>query len=260
MYAIENDIAMSRLNNLIRSCSTVRAEIFELPIAGAAAKKRGADAPTRMLTQPASVFYRAVAAMFPGDWRVGNHMAFTTSSAAARFSCQVKHVRQIVHEATKADCSMLQKLQPATIAAAEQQHEMAKKYGRVTMLTMLQDAAARKGGLRRIGVAMNKRRALNAAAFKEAAKVAQELIDTVFKPLLAKVSPLLANVRQLEKTQRGIKMRLMHQYLSAETKHIEDSLVCTGKTRKYLVASIKLAKKYASTLQPLYTRHTAGKK
>ena len=246
MYAIENDIAMRRLNNLIRSCSTVRAEIFELPIAGAAAKKRGADALTRVLTQPASVFYRAVAAMFPGDWRVGNHMAFTTSSAAARFSCQVKHVRQIVHEAAN--------------DSASEGHEIAKKYGRVTMLTMIQNAAARKGGLRRIGVAMNKRRALNAAAFKEAAMAAQELLGTVFQPLLAKVSPLLANVRQLEKTQRGIKMRLMHQYLSAETKHIEDSLVCTGKTRKYLVASIKLAKKYASTLQPLYTRHTAGKK
>jgi hypothetical protein len=155
---------------------------------------------------------------------------------------------------------MLQKLQPATIAAAEQQHEMAKKYGRVTMLTMIQNAAARKGGLRRIGVAMNKRRALNAAAFKEAANDAQELIDTVFKPLLAKVSPLLANVYKIERTQRGIKMRLIHQYLSAETKHIEASLVCTEKTRKYLLASIKLAKKYASTLQTLYTRHTAGKK
>jgi hypothetical protein len=157
---------------------------------------------------------------------------------------------------------MLQKLQPATIAAAEQQHEMAKKYGRVTMLTMLQDAAARKGGLRRIGVARQRLRVLDAAAFKQAALAAQELLGTVFKPLLAKVSPLLANVRQLEKTQRGIKMRLIHQYLSNETKIIEDSLVCTRtlKTRKYLVASIKLAKKYASTLQPLYTRHTAGKK
>ena len=246
MYAIENDIAMSRLNNLIRSCSTVRAEIFELPIAGAAAKKRGADAPTRMLTQPASVFYRAVAAMFPGDWRVGNHMAFTTSSAAARFSCQVKHVRQIVHEAAN--------------DSASEGHEMAKKYERVTMLTMIQNAAARKGGLRRIGVARQRLRVLDAAAFKEAAMAAQELLGTVFQPLLAKVSPLLANVRQLEKTQRGIKMRLIHQYLSAETKHIEASLVCTGKTRKYLLASIKLAKKYASTLQPLYTRHTAGKK
>jgi hypothetical protein len=173
-------------------------------------------------------------------------MAFTTSSAAARFSCQVKHVRQIVHEAAN--------------DSASEGHEIAKKYGRVTMLTMIQNAAARKGGLRRIGVAMNKRRALNAAAFKEAANDAQELIDTVFKPLLAKVSPLLANVYKIERTQRGIKMRLMHQYLSAETKHIEDSLVCTGKTRKHLLASIKLAKKYASTLQPLYTRHTAGKK
>lgn len=244
MYAIENDIAMRRLNNLIRSCSTVRAEIFELPIAGAAAKKRGA--PTRMLTQPASVFYRAVAAMFPGDWRVGNHMAFTTSSAAARFSCQVKHVRQIVHEAAN--------------DSASEGHEMAKKYERVTMLTMIQNAAARKGGLRRIGVARQRLRVLDAAAFKEAAMAAQELLGTVFQPLLAKVSPLLANVRQLEKTQRGIKMRLMHQYLSNETKHIEDSLVCTGKTRKHLLASIKLAKKYASTLQPLYTRHTAVKK
>ena len=57
-------------------------------------------------------------------------------------------------------------------------------------------------------------------------------------------------------------MRLIHQYLSVETKHIEALLVCTGtlKTRKYLVASIKLAKKYVSNLQPLYTRHTAGKK
>jgi hypothetical protein len=144
--------------------------------------------------------------------------------------------------------------------SASEGHEMAKKYGRVTMLTMIQNAAARKGGLRRIGVARQRLRVLDAAAFKEAAMAAQELLGTVFQPLLAKVSPLLANVRQLEKTQRGIKMRLIHQYLSAETKHIEASLVCTGKTRKYLLASIKLAKKYASTLQTLYTRHTAGKK
>ena len=244
MYAIENDIAMRRLNNLIRSCSTVRAEIFELPIAGAAAKKRGADALARVLTQPASVFYRAVAAMFPGDWRVGNHMA----SAATRFSCQVKHVRQIVHEAAN--------------DSASESHETAKRYERVTMLTMIQNAAARKGGLRRIGVARQRLRVLDAAAFKEAAMAAQELLGTVFQPLLAKVSPLLANVRQLEKTQRGLKMRLIHQYLSNETKTIEALLVCTRtlKTRKYLVASIKIAKKNASTLQTLYTRHTAGKK
>ena len=248
MYAIENDIAMRRLNNLIRSCSTVRAEIFELPIAGAAAKKRGADALARVLTQPASVFYRAVAAMFPGDWRVGNHMAFTTYSAATRFSCQVKHVRQIVHEAAN--------------DSASESHETAKRYERVTMLTMIQNAAARKGGLRRIGVARQRLRVLDAAAFKQAAMAAQELLGTVFQPLLAKVSPLLANVRQLEKTQRGIKMRLIHQYLSNETKTIEALLVCTRtlKTRKYLVASIKIAKKNASTLQTLYTRHTAGKK
>ncbi len=109
MYAVENDIAMSRLNNLIRSCSAVRAEIFELPIAGAAAKKRGAET---ALTQPASVFYRAVSAMFPGDWRVENHMAFTTSSAAARFSFQVKHVRQLIdiYETAKAGCSMNNKM------------------------------------------------------------------------------------------------------------------------------------------------------
>ncbi len=75
------------------------------------------------------------------------------------------------------------------------------------MLTMLQNAAARKGGLRRIAMrkhgAMHKRRALNAAGFKGAAIDAQELLGTVFKPLL--VSPLLANVHKLERTQRASK-------------------------------------------------------
>ncbi len=140
-YAIENDIAMSRLNILIRCCSTAHAEIFELQlsatIGGAAAK----NFTTQLLKEPASVFHRAVCAMFPGDWRVENHMSFTLSSAAARSSCQVKHVQQIVHEAAN--------------DSASESHEIAKKYGRATMLTMIQNAAARKGGLRRIGVAMH---------------------------------------------------------------------------------------------------------
>ena len=77
-YAIENDVAMSRLNNLIRCCGTVRAEIFELPLSTLAAAPNHT---AQLLKDPASVFHRAICTMFPGDWRVENHMSFFPSSA-----------------------------------------------------------------------------------------------------------------------------------------------------------------------------------
>ena len=234
-YAIENDIAMSRLNNLIRCCSTVRAEIFELPlsttIGGAASKNRT----TQLLKEPASVFHRAVCAMFPSG---RSAVAFTLSSAAARFSCQVKHVRQIVHEAAN--------------DSASESHETAKNYGRVTMLTMIQDAAARKGGLRRIGVAMQKKRVMNASAFSKLAVDAQASVEGIFKPLLAKVSEMPKSSNKMQQSYvRHSKMKKNHALLSIETKNIDALLLGakTLKTRKYLAASIKLATTYANRLQ-----------
>ena len=236
-YALENDIAMSRLNNLIRCCSTVRAEIFELPlsttIGGAASKNRT----TQLLKEPASVFHRAVCAMFPSD---RSHMAFTLSwhSLSARFSCQVKHVRQIVHEAAN--------------DSASDSHEIAKKYGRVSMLTMIQDAAARKGGLRRIGVAMHKKSIMNATAFSKLAVDAQASVEGIFKPLLAKVSEMPKSSNKMQQSYvRHSKMKKNHALLSIETKNIDALLLGTKtlKTRKYLAASIKLATTYANRLQ-----------
>ena len=234
-YAIENDIAMSRLNNLIRCCSTVRAEIFELPLSTPAAAPNHT---AQLLKDPASVFHRAICTMFPGDWRVENHMSFFPSSAAARFSCQVKHVRQIVHEAAN--------------DSASDSHEIAKKYGRATMLTMIQDAAARKGGLRRIGVAMHKKRIMNATAFSKLAVDAQASVEGIFKPLLAKVSEMPKSSNKMQQSYvRHSKMKKNHALLSIETKNIDALLLGTKtlKTRKYLAASIKLATTYANRLQ-----------
>ena len=237
-YAIENDIAMSRLNNLIRCCSTVRAEIFELPLSTTIGSAASKNRTTQLLKEPASVFHRAVCAMFPSDRRVENHMAFTLSSAAARFSCQVKHVRQIVHEAAN--------------DSASDSHEIAKKYERVTMLTMIQDAAARKGGLRRIGVAMHKKRIMNATAFSKLAVDAQASVEGIFKPLLAKVSEMPKSSNKMQQSYvRHSKMKKNHALLSIETKNIDALLLGakTLKTRKYLAASIKLATTYANRLQ-----------
>ncbi len=232
-YAIENDLAMSRLNNLIRCCSTVRAEIFELPLSTPAPNHTA-----KLLKDPASVFHRAICTMFPGDWRVENHMSFFPSSAAARFSCQVKHVRQIVHEAAN--------------DSASESHETAKNYGRVTMLTMIQDAAARKGGLRRIGVAMQKKRIMNASAFSKLAVDAQASVECIFNPLLAKVSEMPKSSNKMQQSYvRHSNMKKNHALLSIETKNIDALLLGTKtlKTRKYLAASIKLATTYANRLQ-----------
>ena len=240
-YAIENDLAMSRLNNLIRCCSTVRAEIFELPLStpiGCAAAKNHT---AQLLKDPASVFHRAICAMFPGDWRVENHMSFFPSSAAARFSCQVKHVRQIVHEAAN--------------DSASESHETAKNYGRVTMLTMIQDAAARKGGLRRIGVAMQKKRIMNASAFSKLAVDAQARVADIFKPLLAKAGRPAKSINKMQQSYVShSNMKKNYALLSIETKNIDALLLGTKtlKTRKYLAASIKLAATYANRLHIAY--------
>ena len=239
-YAIENDIAMSRLNNLIRCCSTVRAEIFELPLSTTIGSAASKTRTTQLLKEPASVFHRAVCAMFPSVRSAENHMAFTLSwhSLSARFSCQVKHVRQIVHEAAN--------------DSASDSHEIAKKYGRVTMLTMIQDAAARKGGLRRIGVAMHKKRVMNATAFSKLAVDAQASVEGIFKPLLAKVSEMPKSSNKMQQSYvRHSKMKKNHALLSIETKNIDALLLGTKtlKTRKYLAASIKLATTYANRLQ-----------
>ena len=243
-YAIENDIAMSRLNNLIRCCSTVRAEIFELPLSTTIGSATSKTRTTQLLKEPASVCHRAVCAMVPSVRSAENHMAFTLSwhSLSARFSCQVKHVRQIVHEAAN--------------DSASDSHEIAKKYGRVTMLTMIQDAAARKGGLRRIGVAMHKKRIMNATAFSKLAVDAQASVEGIFKPLLAKVSepagrPAKSSNKMQQSYVRHSKMKKNHALLSIETKNIDALLLGTKtlKTRKYLAASIKLATTYANRLQ-----------
>ena len=121
------------------------------------------------------------------------------------------------------------------------------------MLTMIQDAAARKGGLRRIGVAMQKKRIMNASAFSKLAVDAQARVADIFKPLLAKVSEPVGRPAKSSYVCHS-NMKKNYALLSIETNNIDALLLGTKtlKKRKYLAASIKLAATYADRLHIAY--------
>ncbi len=97
---------------------------------------------------------------------------------------------------------------------------------------------------------------MNASAFTKLAVGAQASVAGVFNPLLAKVSQMpksLSNNKMNQSYNSNVKKT--YALLSIEAKNIDALLLGTRtlKKRKYLAASINLAKTYANRLQIAYT-------
>jgi hypothetical protein len=114
--------------------------------------------------------------------------------------------------------------------------EAASQHGRLTLPTLIAAAMTQKGGLRRVSTVMASRAKANAKTMAKFMPTVQTAIDTLLKPVLAKVKVTARDIKS-----KAYHLKHIYRMLRTMVRNLKDG-IANGSTRKELAASLREAK------------------
>jgi hypothetical protein len=223
--------ALPRLGRMLSLNKSLRSELLEV-LAAVVCRKRKRAAIVVVNPQQ-STFVTAIRSMLPYDSTRVYMTSMDLPEAGRRFAMSQPTVLALL-------CATGKDLE-------SDGREAASQHGRLTLPTLIAAAMVQKGGLRRVSTTLASRAKANAKTRAKFTPTVQTAIDTLLKPVLAKVKATARDIKS-----KAYHLKNLYRVLRTMTRNIRDG--AAGTTRKELAASLRDAKETAQRLDPEFNR------
>ena len=252
------------LHRILSISRTLRSEMLELPSPATSSsadqallvnmkKRRGNNlkkkvcvkAEDLIFKQPTSILHLAVHSMFSYDPKRAIGTSMSVQTAARRFAIPLREVRLLIKDAEKDETA--------------RGHEVAQNFRRIDVLTVLEVAMNKKGGLKRIANAIATRNKNKMRTMGKLITLARQEIDDWFKPMIDKTQPLVEDKKKISKKRltdnfKALKRSMVHLQMFCRYSGPDAPVSRIDISTKYMAERISTAKRHARRLQAAYNR------